>query len=281
MSFQPITTSGSLEKPADVIYVVNVIFRGLLLIIPDAHGTSCDIGVHRRAADHFLTVAVTARRPSGDDYVIDFHAGPLNGPPLSINVNPPTGDGVFAYVPTPPPFDRSHNNDAQDLQWAIDMQALHGGQLEADDAGIHPGITMSDGIFFTVLRTDHQSIQLILTDPAGTSSDIQSIGQVIGATIWLRAGQSVHLERKENGILRKLDLPLPGDPADTAYEIYVRNDPPGFFVGAGHDELEQYYDVLRKKGGGVITAGERFSLEPRGGPFSTDRIPCMPVLLPQ
>src|SRR5205807_1593155 len=126
--FKPITDPQSQSKPADVIHEVDVIFRGLLLISPDAAGNSCDIGVHRRAIDHYLTIAITGKPPSGDDYVIDFHAGPINGPPISIAVKP-TSSGVFAYVPTPPPFNRaSQNNDDQDLQWAIDMQVLHRGQ---------------------------------------------------------------------------------------------------------------------------------------------------------
>jgi hypothetical protein len=278
MPFKRIDTLES-PKPADVIHVVEVIFRGLLLISPDAAGNSCDIGVHNRAVDHYLTIAVTRKPLSGEDSVIDFHAGPLNGLPFSIGVNPPTGNGVFAYMPTPPPFDRSQANDDQDLQWAIDMQVLHGGQLETDPSGINPSVIISDGVFFTVLRTDEEEVKLILQDPSGVSSDIHSIAHVIGASIWLRAGQSVHIERQENGLLRKLNLPLPGDPSDTDYEIYIRNDPPGFFTVAEHDELEQYYDVLRKKGGGQIGDDERFSLEPHGGPFNTDRIPCMPILM--
>lgn len=106
--------------------------------------------LHRRAIDHYLTIAITGKPPSGEDFVIDFHAGPLNGRPFPIQVDPPTVKGVFASMPTPTQFDRSENNDDEDFQWAIALQCPefhHNEQLETAPTGINPGLTMSDGVF--------------------------------------------------------------------------------------------------------------------------------------
>jgi hypothetical protein len=270
------------SKQADVIHEVGVIFRGLLLIRPDAEGTSCDIGVHRRAIDHYLTIAITGKPPSGDDFVIDFHAGPLNGRHFSMRVDPPTGDGVFAYAPTTPPLDRSNDrNDEYDLQWAIDLQSseFHGEPLEVDLVATSPGIEMWDGVFYTVLKTDESDVSLVRHTPDGRPFDMHSIAHVIGASIAIRAGESLVIEWHESDVPRSLRLPRPGDLANTKYEIYIRNDPPGFATEAEHDELEQYYRVLTKAGG-TIGVGDRFRLETRGEKLlTTDRIPCMPILV--
>lgn len=274
--------------------LVTVFFRGLLLINPNAAGTSCEIGVHRRAADHYPTIAIVGRKRNGDEFVIEFISGPPRGRSFSISAQPPKGHApaageVSAYLPAleyPEPFDREHGkNDDKDFRWAVDLEGpeFHDGQLGADEAGTLPGIVMSHGVFYTALLTDKREITV--TRRGGgvgkPEKDLQRIAQFVGAHIVPPEGHTLLVEWEDRGVAKSMSLPRPEDEGAT-YQIYVRNDPPGFIQETSHDELELYYDVIRQ-GGSAIGVGDRFSLkaEPvRKEPLlTTDRIPCMPVVL--
>lgn len=276
MPFNPAT-----ELPTSPL--ATVIFRGLLLLRPDAAGNVCEVGVHRRAADHYTTIAIVGRRPGGEDFVIDFLAGPPTGRTFSIGIDPPAGGGVYAYTPGET-FDRNAaDNDDHDLRWAIDLEGpeFHDGPLGTDAAGILPGIELSHGVFHTVLRTEADDVNVTRKGGSKPDSILRSIAHVIGAHLAPPEGSSLLVKWQECGLDRSLRLPRAEDPAGTSYEIYVRNDPPGFSAGPGHDELEQYYQVIRQ-GGTAVGAAARFTLEaiPVKAPFfTTDRIPCMPVVL--
>lgn len=268
-----------------------VTLRGLLLIKPGAAGAPCIVGVQRLAASHYLTIAITAKPPTGAESVVEFLAGPLFGRHFSIRFEPASGAGVFAFLPDlryPEPFNRNPaQNDDNDLRWIIDFQSheFHqGALLDMDPAGAHPGLSIHDGIFFTAMRTQEDEV-LIRREGGGMGTlDLLSITHVAGVALAPPAGSHVLVEWQDRGVPRSLRLRRPEDPEGTTYEIYVRNDPPKFLAAVGHNELAHYYDVIRQ-GGTSIGAGSQFTLEAHPAPpkflplRTTDRVPCIPATL--
>lgn len=278
MPFTPFPPNTPLPPP-----LVQVLFKGLIILRPDTGGV-CTVKMHRGTDDHFLIIEVRGKPPRERDFLVTRRAGLLQNT-LSIGVDPaPGGNRVFAFHPEGGNLlNRKNGVDGRDLRWAIDL--LHPGEFHgANDLVLHeenaPGIRMTDGVFFTADITDDREIG-VRRKRSTDNLDLHRIATIIGAIIPPPASTS-RVVLDWGGGEQPLSLPRTQDPAGTVYTISVRNDPVVIDFEPTHDELEEYYDLVRKRNGGSeVPQNEQFRLEfsRPSGLRTTDRIPCMPVIL--
>ena len=264
---------------------VEVRFKGLILIRPD--GATCTVRLHSSTPDHFLIVEVMAKRPGGGLDLVTRRAGALQNH-LTIRVDPaPAEPRVSGYHPEGAGFTRKFSADTRDLRWAIDLlhPDFHGRDGLTANEGAEKVIRVLDGIFFTADITDDGEMGVRRTRQ-GDNLDLFKIATVIGLRIPLPAANSNVVLDWGGGDEIRLPRPVGAgqgqDPENTTYKISVRNDPVGIDFEPTHDELEEYYDLVRKPGNVAVPPFEQFSLEitPRGiHKRGTDRIPCMPVIV--
>jgi hypothetical protein len=256
---------------------VTVKFFGLMFIRPSNDSSFCDIAVlHSSSApNHKLEIELMVEDPAAPQppNPILLHAGPITGKPFTIRVDPQTHAGVFAYKPTPPPFFRDNpGNNELDFQWTIDINELHPDGLSVKDAEVHPGITMTDGIFYSLKTTEETTVKIILIRGM-QKIDLHRIAGSIAAVIPFTGRNQAVLEWCENGLAKTLNLPRSGDPPNTSYSVLVRNLPPP--KTPFHDELASYYNALTRFDGNPIPPELRYTLPISGE--TSDEIPCMPV----
>jgi hypothetical protein len=174
-----------------------------------------------------------------------------------------------------------------------------GKQFSIDPNAGRPSIVIRDGIFHAAATTE-AGLELTLkrgegsqnkpsTEEGMTDRDrrkpegaaerkIRPFARIIGANIYLKDENDIlMLEWLEMGLPRALTLKKP--PAGMSYEIYIINDPlyDDPEEAKGHDELAEYYKVLKPS----MSDSERLKLEvkyedPARG---SAKAPCMPVLL--
>jgi hypothetical protein len=280
MPFQFTTT-----LPSDQI---TVLFKGLIVLSALADGT-CEAGVDRITDDHFLIVEIRARNAAANtDSLVMRHAGPLTRD-FTLRIDPPLGPSpnpaVFAFQTDNGRFNRSRNPtnpaEAQDFRWKIDLHdqdLFHPpNTLQTFPAALTPRVTISNGTFYTFRVTD--SIPAESVSPvAGTGpKPIHRLAAVIGARIPL---DDQHLLRVEgDDVPTPLLLPRPGDQPGTKYEISILNEPPAIGTPPDPDELDRYYQALRRQTAGtIVPPAQRFKIRPNIA-VKTDEIPCMPIVL--
>jgi hypothetical protein len=274
-------------KPTDHLPqspTATVLFKGLVVIGVDEDGDKKTglIGLHRLTDDHYLIIEIRGRRADGTSFLVARHVGPLSGRDMNIGIDPPTGNGVVAYQPGAKKFDRTaHTNDAKDFRWKVDMHdpdLFHKDtKLKMFRPGVAPCIYLKDGVFHTAVLTDEIDAESV-PPSGGAPKPLVRLAAVIGAAIETNESQSILVDwgTGETPIV----LPRSSvDPPDTTYVISVRNEPLAISLPSdkSDDELEHYYEVLRKHhGGSVVPKTERFRLAFHR---MTDEIPCMPTVL--
>lgn len=262
---------------------VSVRFQGQLLLEPkDDH--TCQVHVNYIAFQHELSIAISGKRPGAQEpeLIGNVLRGRLEE---TFSIQKTTGgQGVFGFFADT--FNRV-SGDAQDLRWAIDLQhprEFHDPDqltLTLDRPNVQPGISIKDGVFFVSERSD-QSRLFVHRIRGEDNLDLPRIGTIIAAAISMQGNQKVKLSWKEGGAAQTLELPRPeGEfPTGTTYTVDIKNEPRSSGSGSVHDELVEYYRVLRDERGNPISVNERFSLEAiLLGSFDGDRIPCMSVFL--
>jgi hypothetical protein len=261
---------------------VTVLFKGLVVIagINDDGKTDGLIGLHRLTDDHFLIIEIRGVRKDGTEFLVTRHVGPLSGKDMSIGIDPPTNTGILAYEPGSTTFDRkSKTNKDEDFRWKVDMNDpdyFHNEKLAMFLPGVKPCIYLNDGVLHTAVLTGEISAQAI-PPGGGAHKPLVRLASVIGAAIETNERQRVLLDWGTGET--PLILPRLVDPPDTTYVISVRNEPLAISPtpDKSHDELEHYYEVLRKhQDGSALPKAERFMLAISRG---TDEIPCMPAVL--
>lgn len=269
--------------------VVEMLFKGQIILKPEANGNFCTVRLNHTADDHFLIIEVRAKRPDDSNVLVTRRAGQLQNP-ITITTDPLLPDiqrGVFAFRPREE-FNRKTSGDESDLRWAVNL--LHQDEFHGPNSLIlhpadEPDIRIDAGTFFTADITDDREIGVKRTRGAD-HKELHRIGTVIGVNIVPPANGHVVIDWGGGETLR---LPRPvgngnnQDPEGTYYTVSVRNDPLAIDFRPTHDELELYYrDMVRKSNGNPVPNNEKFKFEfsPRGTHSrTTDRIPCMPVLL--
>jgi hypothetical protein len=270
MPFQ--TTS----EPLTLTPVVAVEFAGQLLI-SSREVNPCVNGINPFAPRHEISICLIISKPGFPPTIQPLCLNRLDDD-FTIRVDPPNvgGSGVTAYAPTPEPFDPAdQNNDIHDLRWAIDMNKLHAPDvLKTIPAGVMPGITLSDGVLYTI-----DKIEVLLACGGGQANQT-TIAASIGAALSLAGAQQVILDWDEPAGPQTLALPRKTDPPNTTYIVSIINDPP--FGTPRHDELAHYYNVLQKEDGSSLSRKCEIAVPPPDapGPEMTDEIPCMPVIGP-
>jgi hypothetical protein len=278
-------------NPTLPAHIVEVLFKGLIILNPNDDGT-CTVGMHRTSDDHFLIIEIRAKRPGGGDVLVARRAGLLQNMLTIRASNPGPGPRVSAFRPGASAgvsLNRQTSSDTRDLRFAIDL--LHPiefygpNSILMDLQKATPGIQIFDGIFVAIDVTDDNEIEIKRARGASNVMPLDRIAAVTGALIAPPAG-SVILDWND-GTSLTLPRPVGGgdgqDPAGTSYRVSVRNEPVEIDFTL-HDELESYYDLVKKLDGSSVPLNEQFSLlinlHPHGiGTVSTDRIPCMPILL--
>lgn len=273
MPFKSSTTFPAGEPDAQVF------FHGLLLLHPESDGNHCDVGVHRLSPGHVFSLEVRVRQAEPPDPVLLRLSGLLKGSGLSIEIDPPTNEGVKKFVPTADPFDRdSNNNDARDFRWSVDLERLDPQQpaLVLDDGGIHPGIIVKDGLFFAARLTDPSVVQVQLISPTNQPEAFRRVASVIGANIYLPKDSRLVLKWSEDDADQSLVLAKPE--AGTSYSIYVDNSPALMTNGQPtHSEFLEYYRVIQN-----VPPQKQFDMTfaVQGlQPNSNDRAPCMSIII--
>lgn len=259
--------------------LVEVLFKGLIIIRPNAGGT-CSIWVHTAPDDHFLIIEIRGRSTTRGDFLVARHTGPIQGAPLTIGFDQGSA-GVSAFRPTGPIFDRITASDTRDLRWAIDLEhpEFFATPLGIDQ-NVPQSIEMQDGIFFTADVTDERDLD-VGRKRSLDYRNLRRISTVLCANVTPPPGRSVVLNRAGTPGW-PITLPRAGDGPNARYRVSVRNDPLAIDFEPTHDELERYYQLVRSSGGAGIPEPDQFQLEvrPRGSARrSSDQIPCMPILL--
>jgi hypothetical protein len=259
--------------------VVAVEFAGQLLI-SSSEVNPCVIGINHFAPRHEISICLIVSKPGMPPTMQPLCLNKLEEN-FSISLDPPNpGGGVSAYAPTPEPFRRDDpNNDEHDLRWAIDMNKLHDpDKLSTNDEGVKPCVTLSDGVLYTIDRTDPDVLQIELVC-GSTTTDLVSIASNIGAIVPLTGRRKVVLAWSEPAGDQEVRLPRENDPPGTTYVISVINEPP--FGTPPDNELAHYYNVLQKDDGSSIPSNRKCALLVNPSTLlMTDEIPCMPVIGP-
>jgi hypothetical protein len=279
---------------------LKIFFHGLTVLrSPD--GLSCVAELHRDANTHTLTIEVRTKAANKPDMILLRHLRKLTGnDPLSIKVTPPLPDhqrGAFKYEPFElNPFttapDPANPANALNFGWIVNLESVlyHGPSLGVRRSGTRPAILIDGGDcrFYTAsLMPDY----ITVTQGGGNARTLNGLAAIIGANLYL-GNDGVERVIEITGPSLDDDLPLPRPDAGVSYEIYVENSP--LLATNRHDELEEYYNVIRKHrddSGVLVSQNERFSFTfPNVPNFATGsvkvntrtasaRIPCMSVAL--
>jgi hypothetical protein len=267
MPFKPVQAFPAAEPD------VQVFFHGLLMLLPDADGRKCRVGVHRLSVEHRFTVDVRAKGSGLPDPPLLRLSGPLDSMGLSIAVEPENNNGVSMFVPTPE-FDRLAHNDLQDFRWSIDLETLDPAQpqMVIEQSGISPSVMMENGLFFTARVTDPSKVEVRLEEIGGEAVNFNRVAGIIGSNIYLQDMERVVLRWFADGQVQQLNLPKT-DSHHTVV-IYIDNSP-SLMMGPPHSEFVEYFKVIQNP-------TKRFDLtfrplEPH--PTNTDAAPCMPVVV--
>lgn len=268
---------------------VRIFLTGQLMLQPDAESKSCEVFVNRSAPNHHLTVEVREKRPGQPDAILMRHHGPLEfREPNSVDgllikhiaFSDETGELVPAgnmgmYTGAPTAFGEA-------LSLAIDLrgEGFHpSNEMRVDFDSARPSILIQDGIFHTAFKFSPEKIKVKLA--RGTEKrDLEPFASLIGANVYLNAGEFLVINWRDLGLSKTLSLTKPKQD-ETTYEIYIINDP--LFEDEeepkAHDELAQYYKVLPS-----VATEDRFKMEvefvqPVASDKGTSKSPCMPVLV--
>jgi hypothetical protein len=282
---------------------VKVFFTGLMLIKPAAaDDRTCEVWVHRGAPEHELTIEVRQKQAGRPDLIMMRHVGllPYAFPSDESHPDDPPVHGFKLQVKTAPKGVRSYMGPdtargEEALTEAVNFQSpqYHNGRVGGiDEIGGRPSILLNDGLFYVADKTSRDTI-ITLERDGMSAVQIDPIASLIGANIYLDAGDSLLVRWHAQGVIKRLELNKPA--AGISYEIYVINDPLFESEITGippHDEFEEYYKLLREvrpSGAPPTTPLRPFRLEhqfrlritppgeaPRKG---STTIPCMPGTL--
>lgn len=284
---------------------VRVFFTGLMLIRPSMNSNTCEVWVHRAAAEHELTVEVREKRPGRPDVIRMRKVGPLPYafPPIGAAAGDPPIHGLILQVRQAPKGVRAYTgadtaNGEEALTEAVNFQSFHNGRVAPDvpngEPGLNalngrPSILMNDGLFYSAVKTPSDTTIELERDGAATIR-LDPISSVIGANIYLDTADQLLVRWGDQGRLKQLPLDKPAANSGISYEIYIINDP--LFEDENrarpvHDEFEEYYKLLRE----VPASGlpkpfrtqDQFRLKitpPGGNPHrGSTVIPCMSALI--
>ncbi len=281
---------------------IRMFFHGLVIIrSSDGPGNrTCLAELHRDASGHDISIEVRTKEAGKPDLVLlrIIRKLPAGENHVRIVMPPatPTGQrGAFKFVPlnvdpfatTPTPQNRN------DFGWIMNLAhaRYHGPRIGLRRNGTRGGISIEggDSRFYTALLLE-DDIEVTRDDfHHGT---IHGLAAVVGANLYYTGDASIILPGSGDTLpLPQPDLPQPGR-TGISYEIYVENSP--LLANVEHDELEEYYRVLRKErddSGDEFDDDEQFRLalqhlppgftgsakfEPRR---ASARIPCQSMVL--
>lgn len=276
----PFTPTNDLPPNPDV----RIFFVGQLILEPLLGARGCEVFINRSAPHHHLSVEVRRKRPNRPDEIMMRHLGllPFARPPLQV---PPRHGMFISVIPKPPsaqPLVLAYNgnnpsSEGEELNLALNMFRIHDvptGPVEP--IGGRPSILVEDGVFYTA--DTYPAGATLTKKKAGSLPKPQSkFASVIGANIYLNAGQAVQMSWRPDG--RDALLPLPKT-ANQSFEIYICNEPifqdDSVQAPFAHDELSEYYKILPN-----IPTDEQFVLTTPSPGQGSLRTPCMSVLLSQ
>ena len=267
---------------------VRIFFVGQLILEPLIDGKGCEVFVNRSAGDHELLIEVRRKRPGKPDEIVLRHSGPLPfGPPIGTPPAPPPRvpprHGLFIFVnPTPSGVKRytgvSASTEGRKLDLALNMRAIHDvatGPVEP--IGGRPSILLNEGVFYTA-DVYPAGAKLKKKRPFSTPILLGEFASIIGANIYLSAGQRVQMIYQQEG--RSILFPLEKLTGGQSHEVYITNEPPfqddSPQAPFAHDEFGEYYKILRD-----VPNIEQFILEVPAPSQGSLRTPCMSVLLDQ
>jgi hypothetical protein len=207
---------------------VTILFRGLLTFCFDGK-KQCEVGIYNESQDPKPTL--------GQPHALDIEAwrkpgcvddpGPLPPPKTSFAIHvdkPDTSvgvDGVYVFEQNPDqPFDRSSSsNDDKDFRWVLDFEGPDFyppplPPLKKNTALLKPSLLVDNGLFFTFYKTKSTFKKHPTT--SGPDTSLNTIGDIVGANIYLSSGGSVHLTI--DGVVTTLS-----PSAGTTYEVDVFN----------------------------------------------------------
>jgi len=258
---------------------VTVSFAGLLALRSGA-GESLEIGVHRFSRVHTFQVMLVVKKPNRPPRLIRLLTGPLTADlEMSVVPNPATRFRVFASAAAADPFDRSanpadNNELSLDYRWAFNARSLPRHETVDFNNGGQPIAKLNTGVLYTSTLT-RPSLQLKQVC-GGVETDLHRIAADLAVAIDLTGSSKFLIAWSELGEVQEpVVLPRPGDPAGTLYSVVLLNDPP-MSNPPTHDELNEYYKILRNGDGSEI--GDKCRLE-TSQPPKTDEIPCLAILL--
>lgn len=259
---------------------VQMFFHGLLMLLPDIGGSQCQIGVHRLSVQHKLSVEVRVKGTEQPDPPLLRLAGSLDSQGLSIAIDPPTGNGISKFVGGQGEFDRLDETNAErDFRWSIDLQKLDPLQprITIEQSGISPGIVIKDGLFYTARRTNPDNVAVQLTNPGNPVTPLNRVARIIGANIYLDAGERVILKWFGEG--KNQTLALPKARPDHPALIYFDNSPSLMPSDKpDHSEFVEYFKVVTN----ATDVTRRFDLDfdlVGLNLHGTDRAPCVSVVV--
>jgi hypothetical protein len=250
----PFTETSTLPDLPDV----RILFNGLLLWGPDSTDVkTCRIGVHRSAADHYLSIEVRIKKKDAQgrdlpDVILMRHLGPLSfidgqqsNPGLLLKVNPPTGAGVTKFIPRWGTFERRPGSTShpQDYRWRVDLDEIHGVTVSRDRNSTNPDIKITEGTLYTAMKSKEDTRIQKLNIQNATTQDFYPIAALMGININLNAGSDLVLNWSKDGVKKELHLPRSDDPSKLSYEIYIDNSPT-FSDELSHSDFREYYKAL-------------------------------------
>lgn len=262
MPFQQRTTPLPSNAP------VTIYFHGLnILRSPD--GRSCHVDIHY-VPDREHTLSVEVRVKGTDDRpdeILMRHFGELRGrdPGLIIETVPPVGDpGAFKYVPfNLDPFNTEPTKEnLKHFGWVVDLESHHYHQqpLMVEEPNTRPSAVLRGGLFhfYTAARLPGP---IPVKQGGGNEKQLQGLASIIGAVMELPADcteSDVLITCNRLGTLR-LEKPVS---SGISYEIYIDNSPLLDDPAAStHDEMNEYYKVIKRADGSDIPPNQRFKIE--------------------
>lgn len=242
-----IPTTPNLDPKPDI----RIFFSGLMILDPSDDNESCEVFVHRSAANHQLTIEVREKQETGPDLIKMRHVGPLpyalsppdfdgdppiHGMAIAVERNP---KGIRAYDGEPGPEGESFN-----LAINLDGQDFHNGSTgQIDKLNGRPSILLNDAVLYTADKTSPQ-LTIDLKRNGQQVRTLEPFASLIGGNIYLDEGDSVSVRWMAQGMLEELKLAK--STTGSSYEIYIVNDPlyesNALFIPA-HDEFKEYYKL--------------------------------------
>jgi hypothetical protein len=253
---------------------VTVTFAGLMLLRAGADNT-LEIGVHKYNRDHTFQVLLIVNKPQRPPRVIRLLTGTLMDQ-FNMVVEPAPDGGVWKFVASNAAFDRGDpNNHPLDFRWAINFKALPGHEEVDFNEGAEPIATLNAGVLYTpnLTRTNLEPV----LKWGGEERPLHRFSSDLAASVELPQDTGMTLSWTELG--KRQDVVLPRDPPDpdgTTYTVVLLNDP-AYSDPTPHDELEEYYKILRI-GGHVVSDDIKCRIE-IAGEHKTDEIPCLAGVL--